>query len=499
MTTDSSTSKRYKVSIESVLFLAGLLLLVFPIFNMGMIITLDGPNHLYSAKVFGALLSDNSFYEQFIQINPEFVPNYLTVFLLYPLQRILDPIDALKVFHLLHVLFMIGGAFYWSNAKTKKITYPFFILPFVYSYLFFSGFYNFIFGASLLLWTLGYLERKSASTIKIGEYLWIGCLFFLLYFSHLIPFLFAGLYLFIDLIVEMYQKADRKKIMIHGLKLAIVILPTLIFSLLFVGSRDSSISYLDVKTLISRWVTAFSITIKDPDAAFFKLGFTMSLFTLLIYAISQKNVNKTMGITLLCILLLYFILPDSVGYASVFSVRIEYLFWIIAAIGAGRQLAQNYVLRFLPALVSLVLLGYQIPKNNDYLNILNGHANSVFKAAEHIPNESVVYPIFNSLYWDDLHISNLAGTQKDLMILENTQARQDYFPVIYRHPYEDCIEEQRTISLYCEDQEIEIQYVLVIGKLILENQRDIEIYKIAMESGEMIYANSFVQLFKISH
>lgn len=487
------------------LFVAGIIILCIPIFSMDYLINLDGPNHLYSSKIFYKLLGNNDFYKSYFDVNSNFTPNYFTVLLLGGLQQIFSGVISLKIFHLLHIILLLWGAFYWSNSNNdKKIIFPFLVFPFAYSYLFFSGFYNFIFAVSISFFVMGAYERFSQKGWNIRSYIIIGILLFLTYCSHIIPFFFSGVYLSIDTLLELRKSKWNSSKLKHALFLFVAALPGVLLTFIFMGGHDSEYSYLEFSELLSRITSGFSITIKNDSAEgqiminwikLAYLAFALMLFLYKSFSL-KKDSNWNFTITALAILLLYFILPDSVGYASVFSVRIEYIFWLFVAIGSSKFVIENKLLATTPAILGIGLLIFQINSNLPFWQVLNGHAKSVFSASEHIEENSIVYPVFNSLIWDDYHVSNIAGTEKNMVILENTSARQDYFPLIYKSPYEDCLKEQRSDDYTCGNQNIKIDYLLIIGKYILEDPLAIELYSKAFNQGEVVYEDDFVQLLK---
>lgn len=506
MTTNELKNQRNWNLVQLSLFLVGVVILCIPVFSMDYLITLDGPNHLYSSNVFYKTLGGNGFYNTFFETNSNFTPNYFTTLILGGLQTIFTSVTALKIFHILHILLFVSGAYFWSNSKkdSQKV-FPFLIFPFVYSYLFFSGFYNFVFAVSISLFLLGIYERYMAKEWKTINYIIIGGLLFITYVSHIIPFFFSGLVLFISTIIEWKKSNWSKKLLKHGIYLFIAALPGLLVTLFFMGSRHSDYTYLDFKELISRITSGFSIVIKNDSADdlpminSFKLAFLSAALMLFIYKLvsQKKDKNWALPISVLSILALYFILPDSVGYASVFSVRIEYIFWLFIVIGSTKLAFKNRYIDSFSALIGIALLIFQINSNLPYWRILNSHAKSIVAASQALEDNTVVYPVFNSLIWDDYHISNILGTTgKDLVILENSSARQDYFPLIYKAPYEDCLKEQQSDNYNCEGQDIEIDYLLVVGKIILEDPLAIKLYGKAYNEGEVIYEDDFVQLLK---
>jgi hypothetical protein len=348
------------------------------------------------------------------------------------------------------------------------------------------------------------IYRRFGAIWNIKRYLAIGGLLFLTYCSHIIPFFFAGLYIFLDTLLTLRQSKWDKQKLKHGVLLLASSAPGLLLTLLFMGGRESEYGYLEVNELISRLTSGFSIVLKPENNEqvnlinWSKLLFlATALMFFLYHAFTKRTKNNWVLLgTVFSTLLLYFVLPDSAGFASVFSVRIEYILWLFIVLGATQKL-ENVYLSFAPAVVGLGLLFFQINTNLPYWQMLNGHAKSIQHASEHIEDQSVVYPVFNSLIWDDYHISNfLSNPDKDILILENTSARQDYFPIIYHQPYEDCLKEQHSSTIQCNGQVVELDYLLIVGKYILEDPLGIELYAKAYNEGEVVYEDDFVQLLK---
>lgn len=508
MTTKPSNTEILWSRVELTLFILGFVIATIPIFSMDYLVTLDGPNHLYSSNIFYELLDSKSFYSKYIEFNDGFTPNYFTVFILGGLQTLFSGVTSLKIFHILHLVLLFGGAMYWANSDSKnKIVYPFLVLPFAYSYLFFSGFYNFIFAVSIAFWCLGFYERTNAKEWRLKHFLILGIFLFTTFITHVIPFFFVGLYLFVHLFLQWMASNWSKQLLKKSLFIFLCSSPGLILTVLFMGSRSSEYEWLETSELISRLTSGFSIVIKSASAEsttmtnWFKLIFLAFGLMLFAYQFSLKNRKKNWSIliTVLATLTFYFILPDSAGYASVFSVRIEYILWLFILIGATRATTHNKKLSIASGVVGITLLIFQINTNLPYWKTLNGHSKSIIAATEYIEENSVVYPVFNSLIWDDYHISNFMGTTgKDIMILENTSARQDYFPVIYKEPYEDCLSESQSNDYQCGEQYVHIDYLLIVGKIKLDpnNALAIKLYSSAYNEGTIVYEDDFVQLLK---
>ena len=59
------------------IFFIFLIIHLLPLFSVDILLTLDGPSHLYNAKLFNELLTGNDLVSELYQINTELVPNYL--------------------------------------------------------------------------------------------------------------------------------------------------------------------------------------------------------------------------------------------------------------------------------------------------------------------------------------------------------------------------------------------------------------------------------------
>lgn len=506
MTISASENKLWS-RILLVFFILSGIIATIPIFSMDYLVTLDGPNHLYTSRTFLELLCNEGFYSQYFHFNDSFTPNYFTVIILGGLQSIFSGMVALKIFHLLHVVLMVFSAYYWSNARSNKpANYPYLVFPFIYSFLFISGFYNFILGVSFGFITLGFFERIQLRSWKMKHYVIIGLLLILVYLSHIIPFFFIGLYIVIDLLVQWkrndWNKADLK----HFAMLLLVGSPGLILTLIFMTGKETTYGYLEMNELIAHITSGFSMVIKHetPDELttinwikLFYLGFTLMLFVFAYVQDTKKNM--TMLVATIAVLFGYFVLPDSAGFASVFSVRIEYIFWLFVILGASRVQFKIITYQLIPAVFGLGLLIFQITTNLPYWKMLNGHAKSIITASSFIEDQSVVYPVFNSLYWDDYHISNFMGTvDKRVLVLENTSARQDYFPIIYNSPYEECLKTHAQREFNCTQQQIGIDYLLIVGKYVLDPNDTLatKLYAEAYSNGKVVYEDDLVQLLK---
>ncbi len=84
--------------------------------------------------------------------------------------------------------------------------------------------------------------------------------------------------------------------------------------------------------------------------------------------------------------------------------------------------------------LAIISLGITMKLNMFYSNVIiqmNETAVACEKAAEVIEPNSVVLPLNCSDNWLALHFSNYLGVQKPMLILENYEATNDYFPLLW--------------------------------------------------------------------
>ena len=119
--------------------------------------TVDGPSHLYNSQLIIQLLSGDEFLAQYFSLNVGFIPNYLghLILILTALFRgVWNAHDGI----LLAYVFGVGYSFRYlvfSIGESSKLM-SFFIFPFLLSFHFLMGFYNFSIALMFFFFTTGY-------------------------------------------------------------------------------------------------------------------------------------------------------------------------------------------------------------------------------------------------------------------------------------------------------------------------------------------------------
>lgn len=135
-------------------------------------------------------------------------------------------------------------------------------------------------------------------------------------------------------------------------------------------------------------------------------------------------------VTTLMLLLMYFILPDSLS-AGLVSTRIALLFFIFLIIWLAAQTYNKWILNISICLV----LFCHFNLNNYYFEVskqLNELAEECYDISNYIEEGSTVLPINNLDYlWLTGHYYGYFGANKPIILLENYECALGYFPIVW--------------------------------------------------------------------
>jgi hypothetical protein len=130
------------------------------------------------------------------------------------------------------------------------------------------------------------------------------------------------------------------------------------------------------------------------------------------------------------LLVLYFILPDSSGYASYITVRLQWMALLLFIVWVAVQ--RIPLLAALP-IVAMTLLAHQA--RNGYISQamspMAERIQQVRSIATSIPEGSVVLPINMEDNWLLGHIPSLLAADRDVVLLDNYECGTGYFPFVW--------------------------------------------------------------------
>lgn len=436
---------------EPYLFYAVLLLSLLPVLLFRFFPTLDGPAHLYNSELIHEMLKGNELMKSMLRFNSEPVPNWSGHFILTLFNSFLPAWIAEKI-----LLVFYLTALPLSFRQLVKAVSPgnemlsFLVFPFTYNFLFFLGFYNFCLSIIFLLFALAYwVKHKERPGIRTCVVMLL--LVLLTYFSHV--FVFITLLLSLGVITAWQLALDLSKRReeawkIFGRRTSILLLaalPAMAMGIFYFSSRTllNEGTHLPVNELLN-YIKNFRALIALNELA--EQRYTRKMFyivTALSFAVlffrfykrEKKPLFNAADAFLwvsLVLLFLYFFLPDADGSGVGFvSIRMCLLFYIFLVLWIAMQKLPEWII--LPAIALIVVLN--MGKLKTYIGAvadLNHTAKELNSVAEHIPDNSIVYPWNFSGNWLQKHFSNYVGVDKPVVILEDYEATLNWFPLTWK-------------------------------------------------------------------
>ena len=156
--------------------------------------SMDGPAHLYNSNLLRHIISGNQFLTDYYSINSFYIPNWTANLVLALLMMICKAAIAEKI---LVIAYVIGMAYSFRylirQINPRNEIFSILIFPFIFSFLFRLGFYNFSIAFIFYFLVTGFwLKNHDKFTTK--DLLILFLLITALYYSNVLIFGFAGLY-----------------------------------------------------------------------------------------------------------------------------------------------------------------------------------------------------------------------------------------------------------------------------------------------------------------
>lgn len=450
--------------IEKYFFLICVLVNLSPVLSTQFVPTMDGPAHLYNSQLIHSLLFEkSSIISEFYALNHSPVPNWIGHFVLTLLKLIFSGATAEKI---LVILYLIGLPL--SFRKLIKTINPngvllsYVIFPFAYTHLFLLGFYNFsialiFFFLAIAYWLNNFRDINNKKVIIL-----LSILMILTYFSHLVVFglLFIVLssHLLSQFISQLYiskSHSFKHSFQAQLKRFAFLLLSSSIPLILainyFINQKSlGEDSYLNSVELIENFtylkfliVYNVEIEIVYTRYIFYGVAFIVTVFMVRILwkVFKQKNDGREISenasnsilflFSIIVATFLYFYLPNGNGSAGFISPRLA-LFAVLFLV----LFLQSFNIKQWLLIPGVVLILFSSYKLNQYyktcIKDLNKIAVSCSNAAQKIESNSTVIPFNFHSNWLTPHFSNYLGIDKSVLILENYEAGQSYFPVNWK-------------------------------------------------------------------
>lgn len=416
---------------------------LLPILLLTPFVTLDGPAHLYNSVLIRELIG-TQFYDVitnphfFLQFNTFPEPNWTGHLVMSLLTFVLPVLMVEKVMLLSIVILTAFGYRKLIHSFQSTVSLNSWMLfPFLFNFVFCLGFINYSIAVALfpfaISWWLKNRTDYSFKNIIIG-FCWLA----LIYFSHLVIFLFTVL------AMGLYTLSHWRKLHAECWKevrlLLTFSLPWILFSAFFVWLSGANgyrgeVSYLPFSDLVQQIAESrIFIVYNYVDESELTLIYSFFVLIALGWTIfERKNINFQLFPLLLLVisLLMIFILPDSLASGGILSIRIIQLFFlclILCLASLETSAIKSYVMAGFSVGFSCMMMLHHYPTQKG----LSEDAQSFIHSGSQINQHDLVMPLNYSPNWMHSNMCSYMGAVSKAMVLDNYEPTQGHFPLVWK-------------------------------------------------------------------
>ncbi len=423
---------------EQILFYVLLFIHLIPVIFLTPFVTLDGPVHLYNARILHDLiLTTDPIMHDFFKLNPVLEPNLTGHLLMSVLLIVFPPFITEKIILLTILFFFAVGYRRWMLAlEPTAVWVTWFIFPLLYNFTFLIGFFNFMIGLSVLPFFMVWWMKRPDKQTTVSHYL-IGIFLLLaMYYSHILIFLLAGAIAGIQSLFNKSGDISRRKM----LMLAMISIPGIWLTVQYllihgsVGYRKE-IQWLPLSKILEDLAYARYITMYDyASEKRFTVAFTVLILVVItsgmFYRTIQKH-QKTTVIWFILSMLLIFLIPDSFASGGIITLRLE--LWLAISLLLLLSTFRIPEKIGIPGATGAVCISLFICYYHfDFQQKLSRSALEFTQLCSPLKEPAVLLPVNYSNNWMEANLAAYAGAMKKWVVLDNYEADYRLFPVVWK-------------------------------------------------------------------
>ena len=447
-------------SVERLVFFLLLVLHLVPLWSVRYFLTIDGPCHLYNAKVladFSAGAGLRDFYESWVYLNLRFEPNWFSHFFMK--MGFAAGIPAFlneKLLQTFYVLaFALGLRFSIRQLAPGGLFLSSLGLLFVYHHVFQMGFYNYSCSLALMFLAFGYWLRFREAWTTVRQ-IGLAVLFLALFFCHPIGLMFSFLLIGSVMLALGFRAGSwaecwqyfRQQVIVLGLTAlpALVLFAEYLYAkgLSFRKSGDAGWQMWSELARLTSLCTMMEVERQwTPLVAALFLSLLSAGVWLRIRSQQWIWTDVLFG-TFILSLFIYFKQPGSFAGAGIMPVRLQLLPYLMLLLWLATldfpKWAQNAVLACAVAF-SALFWSIRLPAHWRASKAVTEYAG----CAAAIPDKVSVLPlsfdhhgqlpdgrVVSSATWLFVHAAGYIGAEKSIVLLDNYEAHTHNFPLFWR-------------------------------------------------------------------
>lgn len=297
--------------------------------------TQDGPSHIYNLVILDDLLHGGKEWGEFFTYKLHAVPNLGFHLIAYPLLQLFPPLITEKIFITIHILLM-GACVPFFLRSFDKPVFPlsFLVFPVIFNFNLMMGFYSYTIAIPLFLLAVSISWKFRDCSIHC-KFVMTNLMGFVLYYFHLIPFIFFLLFLGLMGLLDADTLKER---FTHFLKTITITSPLILNLFMYLTNGNTSQDY-SYQLSPSRFFELSSelFMFSTPSFSPWQL-IPAAILMFLMYLLLKETIIKSGSATVserllfsmvLTMLIIYFFAPFSFGGGSFFNERFPWVIFLI--------------------------------------------------------------------------------------------------------------------------------------------------------------------------
>jgi hypothetical protein len=433
--------------LEAAAYWVVVLVHLFPVLLHKWFVTLDGPCHLYNARIIRDLVLGDELTAHFFRINPFPEPNWTGHAIMAVVMAIAPAWIAEKVVVLLAV---IGLAWcfrsFIGTIAPARIWMSWLVMPFLISYVLRMGFFNFCLGLAVFFALMTAWHQRSASSSRAT--LWRGgLLLLLLYFTHLSTFVMGlatiALWSLLDRIAARDGAGLVRDIKHLAVSASLPIALTVSYHFAH-PSVPGEPKYLPTEQLLAwigdgqAWIglgSAESLLTRAIAITFIALFLAAMAWAMKLHLPLRSHFWSVMT---MAALLAFLLLPDQMAGGGIASPRLLLFAMFFMALAVASSSIPKWI----------CICGLTVATVADLLHLRQQYESAASLASEaadltslldQVPEGTIVLPLNYGDNWIHSNISNYIGASRKAIVLDNYAAIATHHPVRWQpgmEPYE---------------------------------------------------------------
>lgn len=476
--------------------------------------TLDGWTHLHTARMLFDGVPDGVFCP-----NPGIVPNRVGHLALGALAQVFAPLVAERLFLALLLFGTGAGAYTLLRAFGGRSPLILLVLPFTVNFMLVLGFHNFLLGMALAFtFAAWWVSRKACTLFTAAGHLMAGIVLFYTHTTALVLyFLLTGGHE-LALLAKLGERTSSGVLAGRWKGFATYLLCSVPALLLFSafsaahpntwqanGQQDHLRELLNLRSILLYHFEMEEKFLYGTKVLLVACGVLALAFRLRERGCWRPRHADVPFVVAMVLLVLYFVLPDSAGYASYISVRLQWMALVLLIIAIALQDLPP-VAYWVPVVMALLIHTARNGHISQHMAPLAMERDQLVDAAHRLPEGSVVLPISTEENWLLGHSASLLATQHPLVLLDNYETTMDYFPLVICPALPDVLRDHisghdRCLGRLAEHLEKKtapaVDHILIIGRSWDPNSCSAQALNGVLTAYfKPGYTNSYVRIFE---